>query len=625
MLTVGLLFAGVTVAYIPIIILAFVGVTGFLYVVIFKGKPAVIRLSRQEIVFAVFAIFIVLSLSIPFFMGGPNRLAIAGHVFHHSLMVTQIMNGIFPPENPGLGGTSIGYYWGFHSLVAALTARTNYHQIQIFFIVNVISLFIIFCISYNFSKIYKLPEIYRYIMPLAVLGLMRFDAGILFIWKLISGSLPPLQEIIARPVEPYEVLMSWLHNLPRFDTRLLFLRKIYNVSGMPLAVTLCLAYLLSLLLIIKGKSSKNIYYLIGIVLIITACFLNYPPLAIFLVLHAPIWFVFLLVSESGSLKAKIRESLTILIPYFLAILIVLPYMLFIITSRDISSADQGGILQLSFYEQSIINIVTFLVPLPVILYGIRGAFKELKLSRELLFLLIAAILCLGLTVIVRLPFNNSYKFSYLLTFLYALFFVYAVQELLSFVKSRPFRRLIIVGIILFLSMPALIVEASSIVSLFSTAQQYEFSDKHITYTQDPGKNEAYRWISENSQPDSLLMLSYIETNWPCCGLNNNYETAAVSERNLFVIKDEDYTVSNPEYKTRKRMREKLFKDPGDRQVVDYFTSLNRPVYLLVEEGLDKSKFLVEKRFEHFPSDPGKGFQLVFSNSKHRVYQIRLNR
>jgi hypothetical protein len=620
-LSICLLFAGIRAEYIVIIIQMVLGILIVLYLFVATRRTyASVELSRREIIFCLFAFLTILFLSMPFFLGGPNRIAIAGHVFHHSSMVTQILSGTVPPENPGLGGTSIGYYWGFHSLIAALTAKANLQQIQIVFILNIISLFMIFCISYSFAKVYNLTEIYCYLMPLAVLGLMRFDAGILFLGKLVTGNLIALKEITATPVEPYDVLMSWIGNLPRFDTRLLFLRKFFNVSGMPLAICLCLSYLLLLLLILKRKFTENKSYEISIGVVIAACFFNYPPLAIFLSLHAPIWGVFIFLSSNGLIKERIKESLTIMLPYILSILIVLPYMLFVIASRDISSSDQGGIFSFDFYGQSIINIATFLIPSPLIGYGVWIAFKRLNLSREFFFILIGTVLCLSLSLFTRWPFDNSYKFNYILTFFFALLFIHALSGLISFVPWRCSKLLIISGAFVFLSLPTLIVEGSSLVSSFSTDQIYNFSNRHIIYAQDYKKNEAYSWIRENTPKDSLIMLSYIETDWPCCGFNDNYEPAAITERNLYVIKDRDYTTSNPEYQERVLFREKMFKNPEDPQVVDFFTSLNRTVYLLVEKNLP-AHLLVEDRFKHFPTNLDESFLLKFHNNRQRVYLV----
>jgi len=197
-LILGLLFLGVNVKYIPVIIHLIAG-TAVGICVIKKNKESafpVVEITRHELFFFLFALLTTLLLSIPFFIG-PDRVTIASHVFHHSAIVTQIINGIFPPENPGLGGTIIGYYWGFHGLIAALSIKTGYQQVQIIFILNALSLYIIFCIAYSFAKAFDLPEVYRYLLPLAVIGLMRSDAGLLFLYKLFSGALVPVEESTA--------------------------------------------------------------------------------------------------------------------------------------------------------------------------------------------------------------------------------------------------------------------------------------------------------------------------------------------------------------------------------------------------------------------------------------------
>ncbi len=622
-LILGLLFLGIRVGYIPFIIHIITGTSVILYTLTGKKNKtyAVIEIKKQELLFSFFALLVTLLLSIPFFLG-PNRLAITAHAFHHSSLVTQIFNGIFPPENPGLGGTAIGYYWGFHALIAALTVKTNLHQIQIIFILNVISLYVIICISYSFARAFNLSETYRYIMPLAIIGLMRADAGILFLIKLFSGDLMSLKALTASPIEPFYILSHWISGLPWIDSRLFMLHKLYNVSGMLLVLSLCYAYLL---ILIKRKTDMNRIDMTGIVLIIFASFINYPPLAIFLLFHAPLWSFYIFLSTLGSLKEKIRQASRSAIPYVAAGLLVAPYMLYVMASRDISSGGQGGIFSFDFYGQSIKNMAVFIVPLPLIIYGAWTAQKRLALSSEFIFLAIGTVLCLILTVFTRWPFDNSYKFNYILTFFLAFFLVVASESLFTFVTGKWLKRLMTASIIFLLSLTPIIVESAYIVSSFSTDYVYSFSGRHIIYAQDRQKNEAYAWIRENTPNDSLLMLSYTETNWPCCGLQNNYEPAAITERTLYIIKDKDYTVSNPEFAKRVLFREKLFENTDDPAVIEFFSKLNRPIYLLIEDNMDESRFFVQDRFKPFPMDMRKEFSLVFHNERQRVYQISLKK
>jgi len=621
-LVLGLLSLGIRVNYIPFIIHTIAGVSTILYTL--TGKEiktyADIKIRKQDILFSFFALIVILLLSIPFFLG-PNRLAISAHAFHHSSLVTQIINGIFPPENPGLGGTAIGYYWGFHALVAAITVNTSLQQIQIIFLLNVISLYIIFCISYSFAGVYNLSETYRYIMPLSIIGLMRADTGILFLIKLFSGNLMSLKALTASPVEPFYILSYWTSGLHWIDSRLFMLHKLYNVSGMLLVLSLCYAYLL---ILIKRETYMNKIDIIVVILIISASFINYPPLAIFILFHAPLWSCYIFLSTLGSLKEKIRQASMSAIPYITAGLIVTPYMLYVMASRDMSSGGQGRIFSLAFYSQSIKNMSVFVVPLPLIIYGAWIMLKRLSLSKEFFFLIIGTLLCLILTVFTRWPFDNSYKYNYILILFFSLFFVVALNNLLTLLAVKWLKRLFVTVIIVFLSLTPMIIESSYIVSSFSTDYIYSFFEKHIAYTQDKIKNEAYKWIRENTPHNALILLTYTQTNWPCCGLQSNYEPAAIAERALYVIKDEDYTVSNPEFDKRILFRNKLFEDPDDPSVIDYYATLDRPVYLLLEDDLDKNKFFVDKRFLSFPADSTTEFELVFKNVKQRIYRIRVD-
>lgn len=620
-LTLVLLLASINIMHIALIIHIAVGAAAVYYwVVKNKGRGyTAVDVSRQELLFLLSAFALTLLLSSPFFFGA-NRLAIAGHAFHHSSMVSQIMSGIFPPENPGLGGTAIGYYWGFHAFIAALTAKSNLHQLQIMFIINVLSLYSILCIAYSFAKAFDLPELCCYIMPIAIIGLMRSDAGILFVGKIIAGDLPSLRELTASPEEPYGILMTFIEGVSWIDTRLLFLRKFYQVTGMPLSISLSFTYLLLLLILLKDQIAEKKVYLVNMAVVIFACLLNYPPLAIFILLHAPLWTCFVFFLGHGNIKDNLRDALRIAVPYIIAILLISPYMLFVIKSRSISSSGQGGLFSFDFYEQSYKNMAVFFVPFPLILSGAWIAFRKFSYSKEMYFLFSGTVLCLVLTVLTRWPFDNSYKFNYILTLYFALFFVFALYKWLPFITSRLLNGLTTSVIVFCLLLTPIMVDASHIVSSLSTAYRIIFSDKHLVYAQDKKRNEAYSWIRKNIPSNALIMLSYVETKWSCCGFNDNYEPAAIAERNLYVIKDRDYTISNPEYERRILYREKLFADPDDPEVDKFFTLIGRPVYLLIEDGLPES-FFVEERFKPFPVNLGKNFDLKFDNGRQQVYLI----
>jgi hypothetical protein len=622
LLTIGLLVCGIDVKYVPAMIHLFSG-AAILGCLIRKNKGracAGMDLSSDEIRFVFVALLATIVLSIPFLLG-PDRITIASHVFHHSSIITQIINGIFPPENPGLGGTDIGYYWGFHSLMAAISVKTAYQQVQIIFVLNALSLFMVLCIAYGFAKSFGFSELYRYILPVAVIGLMRLDAGMIFLYKLFSGNLIAVNQIDVDLLHPADILTAWLNGISWLDTRMLFVRKFYNVSGMPLAVSLCFAYLLLVMMIIKKRSDENNINIIMLSIVIASCFINYPPLAIFIMLHAPLWSCYIFLSERGNFRKRAGAALNIALPYVIALLVVTPYMLFVIKSRGVSSSGQGSIFSLEIYEQSLKNAIVFLVPLPLLFYGAWNAFKKMSLSREYLFLIIGTVLCVGLTVFTRWPFNNSYKFTYIQTLFFALFFVFALSGLMRLIKNKWLNRAAATTFVLLVLLSPAIVMTAYISAALHTEFRYNFSGKHFIYEKDIQKNEAYEWIRNNTPVDALIMLSYVETPWPCCGLNNNYEVAAITERNLYVIKDTDYTTSNPQYAKRVEFRNKLFENPGDPEVFKFFDSLNRPVYLLVEDNLP-DRFLVEQRFENFPKNPGNPFVLLFYNNRQRVYLLR---
>jgi hypothetical protein len=208
LLILGMLYIGVHVKFISHIIIGFIGLIVLLYLIKYKKPLSLpVKLSAREIRFIIVAFTITLMFSIPVIS---ERIAISAHGFHHSTIVTQILNGIFPPENPGLGGTELSYHWGHHALVAALSFPTSFHPLRVISTLNVMALFFIFCITYQTAKYFDFSEGYCYLVPLALIGLMRSDAVIYFLNKLISGNLMVLSSAALNEMRPLDILQNWI-------------------------------------------------------------------------------------------------------------------------------------------------------------------------------------------------------------------------------------------------------------------------------------------------------------------------------------------------------------------------------------------------------------------------------
>jgi hypothetical protein len=613
-LTLGLLYIGIHVKFISYIIYGIIGFIVLLYIFKYKKLPSlVINLSDKEVRFIIVAFLMTLIFSIPVIS---ERVAISSHGFHHSTIVTQVLNGIFPPENPGLGGTALSYHWGHHTLVAVLSSPTNIHPLRIISLLNVMALFIIFCTAYSTAKILDFPEGYSYLVPLALIGLMRSDAVIFFVNKLLSGNLMGLTHTSLSEMRPSHILQNWVWGGGAFwfDRRLFFLNKFYNANSMPLGISICLSYFLLLLIHLKKiyKHQYNKIYLINIGLVIIACSIIYPPLAIIPLLHAPIWAGFVFLSKRIDFKIRIKETMEILIPYSIAVIIVLPYLL------SVSSNTGEPVIRIRFWDQSIRNLVAFWLPIPFIIIGALFSFKKFKL-KTFLFLVVSASLCLSLSTFTRVALWNSSKFTFILSFFYALYFAYAVLNLLQLFSNRLLKRIFLACIIIFLLITPILTEASYIISPWFRDETYSFSGKHIIFNRDSKRNEAYTWIRKNTPPEALVVLTYVETSNPdSIAQNSTYEPAALTERNLFVIKDW-YTVPHPEYTKRVTIREKLLSDYSDPDVEGFFESLNRPIYLFVEKQLPPV-YLIDEVFKKIPDNP-EGFSLLFRNKNQSLYLL----
>ena len=85
-----------------------------------------------------------------------------------------------------------------------------------------------------------------------------------------------------------------------------------------------------------------------------------------------------------------------------------------------------------------------------------------------------------------------------------------------------------------------------------------------------------------------------------------------------------YAWTTKGYEERVTIRKEIFKNPADSQVRNYLTSLNRPVYLFIEEGYSYD-FLKEVEVDRIPKNFDKKNPLVFHNDKQRVYNINFSK
>jgi hypothetical protein len=278
------------------------------------------------------------------------------------------------------------------------------------------------------------------------------------------------------------------------------------------------------------------------------------------------------------------------------------------------------VINIHFYDQSLENLVAFWLPMPFILAGAAVSFG--RLSRNMFFFLASAtLLCFSLSVFTRVALDNSTKFAFVLSFFYAVYFVIGLSALLKALSWTWMRRLLSLCMIVALLATPVITEAAYILSPWFGDRTYSFHGGHIMFNRDEKRNEAYAWIRNTMPSNALVMLPYVETGNPdMIAQNSTYEAAAMTERNLFVVKDW-YTLPDSEYEKRVRIRQKIISGEIDSDVRKYFTLLNRSVYLLVEENLP-TMYRTDEIFQNFPDKP-EGLVLVFKKNRQKVYLVTL--
>ncbi len=622
LLTLGLLYVGVHVKFVAYIIYGITGLLLLFHVIKYKKSPLLhIELSAGETRFLVVALLLTLVFSIPVIS---ERISISHHGFHHLSIVTRIFNGYFPPENPGMGGTAIGYQWGYHALVAAISFPSNYHPLRIFSMLNIMALFFILSLAYRSAKSFGFSEGYSHLVPLTLVGLMRSDAGIFYARNLIADSFPPVQNIASAPLN---LLSSWVAGVSYLDTRLLFMNKFYNANNMPIGLCLVFAFFFILLLLLdaKKKQSHENIYLIFLSLILIGLAITYAFLLIIPLIFVPVWSVVLFISDTGSYRERLWKTFKLIVPCMIAAVIVAPYILLVASAGSVITAGKSA-SEFKFIDlnvQTIRNLIVFLLPSPFIIAGLWYAFKRFAFSRIFLFLMSGSAVFLLLSVFLRLNWSNSAKFSYILLFFFSFLFVFSISNIVSLFSNIWLKRGALACIILFLSATPIITEAAYIYSPWFRDATYTFRDRQVIFAQDKSRNEAYDWIRNNTPSDSLLVMPYLDTPYGITIAQViSYRPVALSERSLFVVKDV-YAYLLPEYEGRVEIRTQLFENPGNIKVKKFLTSINRPVYLLEEEGYE-DPILEGVELDRVPEDSDEELRLVFQNDRQKVYRVEYN-
>ncbi|MBC8550382.1 MAG: hypothetical protein ISR96_12235 [Nitrospira sp.] len=619
-LTILMLFIGIKNSSISTIIIILTGIPVLYSFFIDRkaGSYVATRISQKEKIFSVCAVLITVLLALPV-LTGPDSMDISSHSYFHTALSGNVMDGIFPPENPGLGGTETAYPWGGNAFTAMFASVSGTHPLEVNAMLNVLSLFLLISIVYMVGSALGFSEGMKYLTVLAVFGLMRSDAGAVFAAKIMSGNFMSFQDIRELSCPPGQVMSEWAwsEKLPLYDVRLRFLDKFYNAGFMALSLCFIFAYFYILIRSSNDDMSKQekIVCRLSLFFCIGGNTLFYLALAIIPLLHLPFWMFYLFITAKGGFQKRYHKISYVFWPFFWASIATAPYILKIkaVTSTAIKTSGASG--QLLGFLPSWTNIVVYWLPFPLIVLGLWYLVRKTPPSGSRSFLLTGTGLFFFMAAFVEWGVGNEYKFSYIVLFFFAILFVMAIEEITSRIHRPVVKKLAFAVLILFLSGTPFLVEASYFLSSRYLDNAQKFSGRHILFADDIARNEAYEWIRNNTPPDSLVMLTYNKTKtWDCPASNITYKPAAFLERSMFVMRDIDYVMRNIEFAKREDIWVKLFENPDDPAVLKYLASLNRPVYLLVESDSDELPESTENRFS-----------LKFQSDHQRVYFINNSR
>ena len=536
-----------------------------------------------------------------------TRLQISNHAPIHMGYITQILNGISPPENPLLPGYPANNYWLYHAFLSLIVYVFHIAQPAAATVVNIGAIF---------GTLYFIRK------SLSVLGLSNnnpclrsfyslfilFGANLFASFHILGAYL--LQEDI-----PLIKMIKRENFVLLGDLRLQnLLMKYLNFAGVGMGVLYFSFALYIGILIVKGKLSSGKIFVLSIAVLGALIFHTTIGIFTLLVIPASVLISILFIKKE-IIRAYIQntKSLEIMALIIAVVLLFIPILDYIHKASVALPAEVYFGESVSYIFLSIVSIAYPLIPLA----AIAIIFFIKKDSAVILFFAAISTLGYALSLIVDLPDYNQYKFVYLATLALCFLGAYGLEYLYFDLRGKfsSVGKFTVYIILIILSLNLLLVGTKFIKSELFRDRTYHYEKGSIALKESYQFSDSYEWIRENTPSDTIVILPLASKN---TGkerqLNGNIYI--IGERLSYVAFGDFFVEAIDEYYTR-------------AENVNLFYSERTPVEkksLIIEEFIKFSRerhalLLVPKEFIYPASEYLENLQLIYNGKDANIYSF----
>jgi hypothetical protein len=522
-----------------------------------------------------------------------NGVMVSWHGFFHVAVTEQIINAGVPPSNPGMDGTPLNYYWGFHTLIALLATTAKVNPLRVMSAVNVLMLSMTIVAAYVAGKRLLLHRSDRTLVPACLFGAINTGAGLILLYKLLRHGFLPYDDYSDGRWIDWLGQRAIPHRI--WDGRVSsFIKEYHDMSGMAFGLCLLVIYFA---LWMQWRRNRQRWLLPAICLTLFALVVGYPVLAIPVMIHVPIACVLSWWLEAGGQRRRVRTLLVRLLWPACAVLATLPYLRSI-TDQSECLTRGSPFMTVAFSLQSIISSLTpFWFLLPLVVVGVVCWLPSLRHFPVAVAYCGAAVLLL-LACGTNMHYAGQYKFIYGLSLFVALFSVRGWAWMRGcFLRARRWKpkALVLVWVVC-LHAPVLFVIGAWSSRMYGDTR-IGIVGRDLVLVNDPAAMECLSWVRDETPRDAVVVLPLIEQN--VSPSNSGFENPAVARRSAFLVYDTYHSKRHVDYAARSEAAQLLCERGQSAAAAHTIARLvpNRPVFAVIEPN-DRQRSFAEWTIMH---------------------------
>jgi hypothetical protein len=537
-------------------------------------------------------------------------LLIRSDAWYHAAVVREVMERGIPPREPLLADFPIKYMWFYHLFIAVWIKRSGLHLFQAMASFNIFNAFIFPYLAVRYASYFTDK---KYVMVLAaVFAIAGLDAAMWIFWpvnllRAFMGNVTGMAEvkrIIGATTIDGTGVLRFLTPQGRWQVN--WNDKFLTITALNYSFNLFLGFLFlvcreSFLTKARARSVVTLFLIVmGTVLfhIVTGLVLLSTLAGSLILLYLGARYIYR--DEKPMLKYCV-----LLFTVILVMILAVPYFLTLVSrGGSVSAGGEGGIFHDRFHVGGR-SILTILLPLLVLFFPAREAFRRLfRAADHMSRTVVAWIICvLIFCVFINIGIVGEKKFLYYLFIIIGTpIFVQIIEKVGSYAGIR--KALLIAALLVLFLVPPVLTFRGFIIA----KPDDELWEKRYSITS--GDMAFFNWIEDNTPADAV----FVEDN------NYHLEPVYAGRRNFYssynIVRSLKYDPGKKEL--YKKIQSSLYGEgviPDD--LIADIAGLGFNLYIVVwREDYDSSPWL-RKRF----SDSSELFKRVYGSDEVSVFVL----